>query len=678
MADSNVLNGSIWSTASQPLYTGTGDATLDGIFVASGTGSYGSTYTGTGSATLDGLFVAEGFGTASIQAVYTGTGDATLDGLFFSSGQGTATQQVPTFTDVQLLLHGGRPDGSTVFVDSSSYNRSPTAFEGDPAYSDGWSKFSSTSLLIVNDNFSYSNLPGGSVFTAEGFANETDRGDNRFLSNQYTTSTNNTEWALDASGDDIILIVNNASVGTAVGTRPPQGTPYYLAVVYNGSSFLVYIQLDGETDASLVIQTVNGVFAPADGFIVGGAIPGSPVSSQYMEEVRYTHAALYTGAAYPVPVAAFPDEGSNNPVTFYGTIPLQQPAVGQPYSLDTTPYFQGFFTAFTYADFNNVFPWNGLTFTNGVISGTPLAPDNLPSVIVEATDQNSNTAQSNDFVIDTASAPVGSGGIFVGDLVVNEIFVGQTSVSKVYAGTIKVWPAFALNTDGLSHRVKIEAGVTIPDTGSQGGIWNTDTGVLNASQSPYPEERVGLAKTMTTSNDSLYRSSPIWMGSTQPCTIMYWARTTLTTGQIATGSVINNSKFYSGHALDIVNASTFQYTSAAGSGLGTNNSSFRRSRQYNFGGIVPNSNDGEWHHIAYSFNGVYCNYMYVDGIELGWWAESGQATTLGWDAGDVTWRCNVAAWQDPTGVAWGDICDHRLYNRQLEDYEVLDIANGGS
>lgn len=96
---------------------------------------------------------------------------------------------------------------------------------------------------------------------------------------------------------------------------------------------------------------------------------------------------------------------STTPVAFSGTVPDQSltedVAAG---SLDLSTYFSGTETPFTYTLQSGTLPAGlSLNTSTGVVSGTPTAVE-TQNIVVRATDQDSNTADTNSFEIDVAAA----------------------------------------------------------------------------------------------------------------------------------------------------------------------------------------------------------------------------------------------------------------------------------
>jgi hypothetical protein len=216
------------------------------------------------------------------------------------------------------------------------------------------------------------------------------------------------------------------------------GNMFYWAMTYNGALWSFYVD-DGAGTAVRGPRFNSGAVALSDGLIFGINTVGTQGFIGNAEEIRYGDAVVYTDASFPVPTAPFNDEGSNNPITLLTDVPEQLSRVNEPFFLDTTVYFDGFFTPFTYTDIGGRFPWNGLTFSNGVISGVPVAVDIITNIVITGEDTAGNTVPTNGFTISTAAEPGGFGGVFAGTSEIIDFFVGSTAVQSVYVGNTIIW-----------------------------------------------------------------------------------------------------------------------------------------------------------------------------------------------------------------------------------------------
>lgn len=98
-------------------------------------------------------------------------------------------------------------------------------------------------------------------------------------------------------------------------------------------------------------------------------------------------------------------EEVSSSIAFSGTVPAQNATVGTPFSLNLSTYFSGTETPFAYTLQSGTLP-DGLSLnaSTGVISGTPTTPGTASGIVIRATDDNLDTADSNSFSIDVAAA----------------------------------------------------------------------------------------------------------------------------------------------------------------------------------------------------------------------------------------------------------------------------------
>lgn len=88
-------------------------------------------------------------------------------------------------------------------------------------------------------------------------------------------------------------------------------------------------------------------------------------------------------------------------VAFSGPVPTQTEEIDGSTSIDLASYFSGTETPFTYSLQAGTLPTGlSLNTSTGVISGTPTTIETRAGIVVRATDQNSDTADTNAFTID--------------------------------------------------------------------------------------------------------------------------------------------------------------------------------------------------------------------------------------------------------------------------------------
>lgn len=114
-----------------------------------------------------------------------------------------------------------------------------------------------------------------------------------------------------------------------------------------------------------------------------------------------------TDGADPLPYTS-----SATPIAFSGTIANQNGNQGSAFSLDTTTFFTGTETPFTYSVQSGTLP-AGLSLSSGVITGTPTTVETQTGIVIRGTDTGPNTADSNSFSIDIAATAVVTKGISI-------------------------------------------------------------------------------------------------------------------------------------------------------------------------------------------------------------------------------------------------------------------------
>lgn len=127
--------------------------------------------------------------------------------------------------------------------------------------------------------------------------------------------------------------------------------------------------------------------------------------------------------------------GSTAPVAFAGTVPAQswvEDAAITP--LDLSSYFSGDLTPFSYAVTTGTLPAGlSLNTGTGVISGTPTTPAAAVSIVVTATDADTNTAVTNAFDITITAAVVVIKGVQV------TLYDGATEQASITGITARWW-----------------------------------------------------------------------------------------------------------------------------------------------------------------------------------------------------------------------------------------------
>jgi hypothetical protein len=166
---------------------------------------------------------------------------------------------------------------------------------------------------------------------------------------------------------------------------------------------------------------------------------------------RYNAFGVGTGGD-PAPTSA----SATTPVSFSGTVPTQNLTQDSAMSaLDLSTYFSGTETPFTYAVQTGTLPAGlSLNSSTGVISGTPTATG-TSSIVVRATDDATDTADTNSFDIVVAAASVPT--VTVTDVLKNNTGTVRASETGIVASVLNattlasVHEATGLTTDASGN-----------------------------------------------------------------------------------------------------------------------------------------------------------------------------------------------------------------------------------
>lgn len=224
----------------------------------------------------------------------------------------------PFFGDVVLLLHWEGSDGSTTFIDHSSYAHTVTAV-GNAQVSTTDPLFGTGSLLLDGAG-DYASVP----VVANGELDLTMNGDFtiEFWFRGPSVTTGN--YIIAAIGDringtklGIIIIVSGDVITTGPGafvgwdfvtgnTALSNNTWHHYAVVRNGSTAKAYV--DG-VEQTNIASNWTGTFNLQTGYQIGSGFAGEPFYTAFPGQIydfRITAAARYTTGFTP-PSAQFPD-----------------------------------------------------------------------------------------------------------------------------------------------------------------------------------------------------------------------------------------------------------------------------------------------------------------------------------------------------------------------------------
>jgi hypothetical protein len=159
---------------------------------------------------------------------------------------------------------------------------------------------------------------------------------------------------------------------------------------------------------------------------------------------------------------------------------------------------------------------------------------------------------------------------------------------------------------------------------------------------------------------------------------MWWARASGNeTGATQIATSWNTGGLYFGSVFTPVAPTTGVVGVASAGNGGSPSTANRRSANFDFTN-TPDGGDGEWHHMAYTMQGLNCTNCYVDGIPAVFSGTSGGAATYAPNGGaSKRWKTN-SFWDDVNRQAWGDICDMRSYSATLSQADITSIVEGRS
>lgn len=183
----------------------------------------------------------------------------------------------------------------------------------------------------------------------------------------------------------------------------------------------------------------------------------------------------------------------SSPLVTSGTVPAQTGSVSVAYSLNTSSYFSGSQTPFSYSVQAGTLP-AGLTLnaSTGVISGTPTTAGVSSGIVIRATDAGSNTADTNSFAITINAAATAT------------TLSGPTSGINAVASS-----AFTVGANGVITGTVI----ITPSDAADGGTFAPTTVSISAGTPAgtftYTPASIGTKTISTTNNGALTNPSSI-------------------------------------------------------------------------------------------------------------------------------------------------------------------------
>lgn len=205
----------------------------------------------------------------------------------------------PSFANVQLLLHCDGTNGSTTFTDSSGSPKTVTPTGA--TISTAQSAFGGTSALIASTTGTSNKLTTSPTITLSGdYTLETWVYQTGASGGGYTilfTGSGNEQFGVDYSADGVLMVYVSGFIQSSAGVFARNGWHH---VAYCRSGTMLRIFYDGTQVAS---GTHSGSFSIA---AIGGYTSAGYTLLGYMDEIRITSSARYTGSFTP-PSAAFPN-----------------------------------------------------------------------------------------------------------------------------------------------------------------------------------------------------------------------------------------------------------------------------------------------------------------------------------------------------------------------------------
>ncbi len=236
-------------------------------------------------------------------------------GSFIASGQDAGLKLPdPYGSSVVLLLHMNGANGSTSFVDSSSYARTVTA-HNNTSISTAQSRFGGASGYFdgINDYLSVADANdltiGSSSFTIEFWARFDTLLYNVAFAGQGDASNSNLSWDLywDATNKLFFSYTFNGFTSNfrSVNWTPSVSTWYHVAVVRNSGQ--LYFFVDGALLGTGAIST-SALYDSTAPLRIGARY--STITDDfkgYLDDLRITIGVARYTAAFTAPTAAFPD-----------------------------------------------------------------------------------------------------------------------------------------------------------------------------------------------------------------------------------------------------------------------------------------------------------------------------------------------------------------------------------
>lgn len=268
-------------------------------------------------------------------------------------------------------------------------------------------------------------------------------------------------------------------LGSSVSVTTTNGADHTLAMEVSGTAPIeVNVKFNGSS-------ILNPTFTDAD-FNVAGKVG-----------IRFGYGTGLATNSTGLHIASFTADdtigGGSTPVAFTGTVSDQTGTEGTAFSLDTSTYFSGTETPFSYSVQAGTLPTGlSLNSSTGVISGTPTTAGVSSGIVIRATDATPDTADTNAFsiTIDAANtAPTfdgpsiaaisGTEAVALTSLDVSGLF--SDAESSLTFSAVGTWPAgVTVSSVGIISGTPTTAG-----TYGSLQVRATDAGALTADSNTF-------------------------------------------------------------------------------------------------------------------------------------------------------------------------------------------------
>ena len=212
--------------------------------------------------------------------------------------------------------------------------------------------------------------------------------------------------------------------------------------------------------------------------------------------------------------------GGGTAVSFTGTVPTQNLTQDSAMSaLDLSTYFSGTETPFSYAVQSGTLPAGlSLNSSTGVISGTPTATGTA-SIVVRATDDNSDTADTNSFdiVVASAATAISFTGTVPTQNLTEDVAMTSLDLTSYFSGSETPF-TYAIQSGTLPTGLSLSSGV-ISGTPTQVGTFpivvrGTDDATNTADTNSFNIVVASAVATVTVTDPLKNNTGTLWASET--------------------------------------------------------------------------------------------------------------------------------------------------------------------